>query len=953
MMESGNDGQTPPISGPGPEEGADGSGAMPEVEGYEIAGPLGQGGMGTVWSAVQLSTRREVALKLLGKGAFGSEKDRTRFEREVELTARLHHPNIAQVFDSGVHRGVYYYAMELIDGVSLDTYVEGQQLTQRQILELMRTVCQAVQHAHERGVIHRDLKPSNILVSTDGQSHVLDFGLAKTFLEGDWVLTETTYGEAAGTPAYMSPEQAAGKLDQIDTRTDVCALGVILFRLLTGKSPHDLSGSRYEVIRRIAEEEVRRPREITKDVGRELEALLLKALARDPKDRYPSAGALAQDIENYLNGEPLTARPPTTAYFLRKRLRKYRLRVAVASSVLSVLIAVSVFAYVRVSQARDKLQKEVDKGTAVRNFMRRSFLYSHTWSAENQWSLDWAADAIQREFAGRPEVEAAARMAIGNAYLLLGRPSDAEHQFSRALQIRRRVLEGDHADIVESLEMLAIALWSAEEPERAEAIERQILEVRESTLGGNHPDTFASTCNLTFVLSRRGRFNEAAAMAYRSLAAQRGAMLEDSQDTINVMWVLVNALCRQGRPYVKETRDTVEMAKQVMGEGHHLTLNWMGALGLTLEEMGNLGHAEALRKEEVELRKDYQGEDDWRTLAAMNRYAALLEKKGKLDEVEDINRQLLERWRNTVGLEHINTLAAMSHLALVLEEKGKLAEAKALREEEIRIRRRLAERNRAGGQTAYDFLPSRTKPVPTPQSPNTLAFDDFDGGLTLDWKIAHPDPSHISLSKNSGTLTIATQSGDMHSHHTDYRNVLFIDCPVKAGGDFQLTTCLSSFSPEADWNKAGLICYNGDDDYLLFGLEWISFNGGPMFNVRAETGGAPAVVSIYAVDISEKLWLQVTKRRNRYTFSTSDDGKTFTSRDWPVNYVTGQFHRGMAWGDGSVQQVGLFAMNGSPSSAPEVDASFDFFEVRSLASEAQRGDEIASARQEQSSVKTR
>jgi serine/threonine protein kinase len=936
-------GQLPPITGQDSAERPASPGPLPHVEGYHIVEPIGQGGMGTVWSAVQLSTRREVALKLLGKGAFSSEKSQARFEREVELTARLEHPNIARIYDSGLHQGVHYYAMELIEGIPLDKYVKEHNLTQRQILELMRTVCEAVQHAHERGVIHRDLKPSNILVTPDDQPHVLDFGLAKGFLEGDSVVTVSADGEAAGTPAYMSPEQAAGKVEKLDTRTDVFSMGVVLFRLLTGESPHDLSGTRYEVLRRIAKEDAKRPREITKDIDRELEALLLKALAHDPKDRYPSAGALAQDIENYLNGEPLTARPPTTAYFLRKRLRKYRVRLAVASSVLAVLIAVSVFAYMRVTQSRDKLQKEVDKGIAVRNFMRRSFLYSHTWSTEGEWSVDWAADRIVREFAGRPEVEAAARMAIGNAYLLLGRPSDAEHQFSQALQMRRRVLEGDHADIVESMEMLSIALWSAEGPERAEAIERQILEIRERTLGDRHPDTLASMANLTLAFYRRGRFNEVAEMAKQCLATQREAMLEDSQDTINIMVALVIAQRRQGKPYVKETRDTVKIARRVLGEGHDGTLNWMTTLAFALEEMGNLGDAEALRKEEIALRKHHQPEDSWLTLWAMNRYAVLLWRRGKLDEAEDINRQIFEKWRRILGPEHTETLAAMSNLALILEESGKLVKAEALREEELKIRRSVVERKRTGGQTA---LP-RVKQLPVPRSPSTLAYDDFDGGLALDWRIQNPDAVHLSLTTNPGTLTITTQEGSFSGSSKDYEDLFLIDSPAAPNEDFQLTTCISFFPLEADSHRAGLI-FHDDDNYLAFSLEWSGYFGGPVFNVWAETEGHPAQVNFPLLYDPKTVWLRVAKKGNRYTFSTSYDGKAFTQRIYPLNWETGQFHRGTAWGDGSVQRIGLFAITGSASGASEIDASFDFFEVRSLPTEAEPAAEMASAPESES-----
>lgn len=347
-----------------------------QIDGFDVFERIGRGGGGSVWRAHQHSTGRDVALKLLGLGSGGSSSSASatmlaaladedgegyqRFRREVEIVASLDHPNIAKVFESGLGEDLPYFAMELVTGSPLDAHADAKNLDQRQRLELFRKVCSAVQHAHQNGVIHRDLKPNNILVAeTSGEPKVLDFGLAKAFDGAPAADAASLQGKIAGTPIYMSPEQAGGN-EAIDTRSDVYSLGVILYRLLTGKFPYSEEGSELAIARRVTDEEPAKP----VGVDDEIEALLIKALAKNPASRYANAGALADDVQRYLSGLPLEAKLPTVFYQLKKHASRHR--AAWIGSLAALLVgAAAVLFYIgqlRQSEARQRtLTEEAQK----------------------------------------------------------------------------------------------------------------------------------------------------------------------------------------------------------------------------------------------------------------------------------------------------------------------------------------------------------------------------------------------------------------------------------------------------------------------------------------------------------------------------------------------------------------------------------------------------------------
>lgn len=330
---------------------------IPQIDGYDIQGKIAEGGMGTVWRAVQHGTKRLVALKVIAGAVLGSSHAQSRFLREVELTASLECPGITRIYDSGVHAGLFYYAMELIEGEHLDDYVKRAGLTYRQRVELFDRVCAAVQYAHQRGIIHRDLKPSNILVSADGQVHLLDFGLAKAIQDTETDAALSLQGQAIGSLTTMSPEQALGDIPTVGTYSDVYSLTVILYRLLTGQWPYDTSGPRDRVLFRIRTVDPIRPSRLNRFINRDLETVLLKGLEKEPEARYTSVTELRHDLGCWLQDRPILAKSHSSIYLLTKIVRRHRAASATVALLIVIVVCFAYLSFISYLQAKATLEK--------------------------------------------------------------------------------------------------------------------------------------------------------------------------------------------------------------------------------------------------------------------------------------------------------------------------------------------------------------------------------------------------------------------------------------------------------------------------------------------------------------------------------------------------------------------------------------------------------------------
>jgi len=363
---------------------------------------LHRGAQGIVYRAVQRSTKRTVALKVLLHGPYASRRQKRRFEREIDLVAGLEHPNIVHLYDSGEADGRHYFAMQYIDGTGLRDHLAVNALSVKDTLRLCAKISRAVAYAHGRGIIHRDLKPSNVLVDSAGEPHVLDFGLAKPIdaTGPDSLATQT--GEFFGTLAYASPEQTSGKPEAVDTRTDVYALGVMLYEALTGETPYPTTGSMSQMLRHINETEPRRPSRQNPQLDDDVDTIVRKALEKDPERRYASAAALADDIERYLAGRPIEARSHSGLYVLKKTITRYKALSAVTAGSAVCLVALTVIATVNARRAtRDR-----DRAVAAEREAQRTLYFNRINMAFEAFGKDDIGQMKQMLEACPPELRA-------------------------------------------------------------------------------------------------------------------------------------------------------------------------------------------------------------------------------------------------------------------------------------------------------------------------------------------------------------------------------------------------------------------------------------------------------------------------------------------------------------------------------------------------------------------
>jgi len=700
---------------------------------YELLEQIGEGGFGVVFMAEQSQPiRRKVALKVLKPG-MDTKQVIARFEAERQALALMDHPNIAKVLDAGqTSSGRPYFVMDLVKGLPITEYCDQSQFTPRERLELFSHVCQAVQHAHQKGIIHRDIKPSNVLVTRqDGASlvKVIDFGIAKAL--GQQLTDKTVFtgfAQLIGSPLYMSPEQAALSNVDVDTRSDIYSLGVLLYELLTGTTPFDqkrFKEAGYDEMRRIIrEEEPPRPstristlgqaattisKERKSDPGRlsqlfrgELDWIVIKALSKDRNQRYESASAFAADVQHYLNNEPVQACPPSSWYRFRKFVRRNRGPVLAASLVLLALVAGVIGTSVgllRTKQAQQTSQRRLLQVEKANEILGSIFKGLHPEAVGRAGKplqvvlgerLDQATAQLEGEVIGDPLAVARMQMTLGESQLGLGYAQKAILLFSKARTTFTDQLGLDDPDTLTSMNFLALGYLEAGQLNLALPLFEETLERRKTQLGPDHHDTIESMNNLALGYVHAEKHDQAVALFEETLKRMKANCPPDDPDTLMVMNNLGMSYYYQGGvrldlalPLLK---DTFNRRKRKLGPDDPDTLQSMNNLALALQAAGKLDLALPLYQETLKRRRAKLGPEHTDTLVSMNNLAWGYEAANKHDEAAALYEETLKMMKSKLSPEHPKTVTVLISLGREYIRAGQPAKAEPFLRDSLAIR---------------------------------------------------------------------------------------------------------------------------------------------------------------------------------------------------------------------------------------------------------------------------
>jgi non-specific serine/threonine protein kinase/serine/threonine-protein kinase len=692
---------------------------------YRLIRQLGEGGMGVVYHAQQTQPiRRDVALKIIKPG-MDTRQVIARFETERQALAVMDHPNIAHVFEAGTtSQGRPYFVMELVDGVPITQYCDSKRLTVRERIELFIPVCEAIQHAHQKGIIHRDIKPSNILVAEhEGRSipKVIDFGLAKALghqLSDASMMTNI--GVVVGTPDYMSPEQAELTRQDVDTRADVYSLGAVLYELLAGTTPlkrERLENAAYvDVLKTIREEEPATPstrllhsttsadvaaqrqsdpKRLPKLLHGELDWIAMKALEKDRTRRYETVNGLARDLERYLGGEPVEAGPASTTYRLQKFARRYRVALATTAAFTALFAAgvvASTWEAVRARRAEKAAIAAEQTAQAVNDFLQNDLLAQASANQQAQpdikpdpdlkvrTALDRAASRIDGKFGTQPVVEASIRRTIGRTYRDLGVYSEARRHLEIALALYLRTLGPNHPDTLDTMWQLATALELQGQLLSAEDLYVKTLDVQRHVIGEQHPQTLLTLYGLAGTLAEEGKYSQAEDAYTRVIPIQRRILGEKAPLTLRSMGNLAAVYHFQGKYAEAEPlyRTTITMLTEVRGEEYPATLTAMGNLAELYRDSGKYTDAEPLYLRVLEIQRRVLGEDHRNTLYSLDGLGSLYLRLDRPADAEKLYLRASEGGRRSLGADHPRTLRSMSGLAKSYWKQGKYSQAEPL-----------------------------------------------------------------------------------------------------------------------------------------------------------------------------------------------------------------------------------------------------------------------------------